>query len=100
MVNIVNIGYIVPSLSAYAFLPRPIQPLHNSGRYKLTVSTAIASWPGGDGSDEDSDESNDLHDDFCSDREQNTVHVMLIFPLSFYFRKILLLVMRWNNFKI
>ena len=90
MVNIVNIGYIVPILSVYALLPRPIQPPHNRRRYKLTVSTAIASWPGCDGSDEDSDKSNDLHDDFCSDREQNTVHVMLIFPMSFYFKKILL----------
>ena len=64
MVNIVIVGYIV-----YAFLPQPIQPAHNSRRYKLTVSTAIASWPGCDGSDKDSDESNDLHDDFCDKRE-------------------------------
>ena len=75
MVNIVNIGYIIPILSVYAFVPQPMQPAHNRGRYKLTVSTAITSWPGCNGSDEDSDKSNDLHDDFCNKRE-NKIHYM------------------------
>ena len=69
MVNIVNIGYIVPILSVYAFPPQPMQPLHNRRRYKLTVSTAITSWPGCNSGNEDSNESNDLHDDFYNKRE-------------------------------